>query len=106
MSKKDIRANFRSEVYKRDKHTCRVCNTKRQEDELDAHHITDRSFMPGGGYVATNGITVCKDTCHMKVEQYHITGGLIWDDNLHPKDLYRMINSSYEKACDDSLKLE
>lgn len=102
MGKKDIRKNFRLSVFKRDKHTCKVCNTKRDESELDAHHITDRNDIPNGGYVLNNGITVCKDKCHMKVEEYHISGGKSWIDGLHPNDLYRMIVSSKEKAIKDS----
>lgn len=104
-NKKKIREKFRQQVFKRDKHTCQVCNTKRDETELDAHHITDRSEMPNGGYVASNGITVCEETCHLMVEQYHISGGKTWEEGLHPDDLYKKINSSKEKAYNDSLKL-
>mgnify|MGYP000054835393 CR=1 FL=1 len=39
MGKKEIRENFRNEVYKRDKNTCRVCNSKKSIDELDAHPV-------------------------------------------------------------------
>jgi hypothetical protein len=78
---------------------------KRQEEDLDAHHITDRSLMVGGGYVASNGITVCKDECHMKVERFHITEGEEWNEGLHPDDLYRIIGSSREQANADSLLL-
>jgi hypothetical protein len=98
MSKKDIRKNFRASVYARDKFTCLVCDTKREESELDAHHITDRNNMPNGGYVKENGVTVCKDDCHMKVEKFHITDGEEWEEGLHPDDLYKMIGSSYEEA--------
>lgn len=61
--------------------------------------------MKNGGYVASNGITVCKDECHMKVEQFHISGGAKWEEGLHPDDLYRMIGSSREQADADSAKL-
>lgn len=105
MGKKEIRQQFRSAVFGRDKFTCKVCNTKRAEDELDAHHITDRSLMVNGGYVAANGITVCKEKCHMRVERFHITGGTEWDEGLHPDDLYRLIGSSREKADRDSERL-
>lgn len=51
--KKDIRKNFRDDVYKRDNYTCRNCTTyygpDKAEEFLDAHHITDRSEMPNGG---------------------------------------------------------
>lgn len=98
MSKKDIRKNFRNSVFQRDKFTCRVCNKKKTEDELDAHHITDRNEMPNGGYVKENGITVCKEDCHFKVELFHISGGLEWNDGLHPNDLYKKIGSTKEMA--------
>lgn len=106
MSKKEVRKNFRDAVFKRDKHTCRVCKTEREEALLDAHHVTDRSLMPNGGYVASNGITVCKDECHMKVEKFHITGGEEWEEGLHPDDLYALIGSSREQAEKDSEELK
>ena len=43
-------------VFVRDGYACRTCGfastPRRAEDELDAHHITDRNEMPNGGYVA------------------------------------------------------
>jgi 5-methylcytosine-specific restriction endonuclease McrA len=106
MGKKDTRNNFRQTVFERDEHTCKVCGVKRPEAELDAHHITDRNEMPGGGYVAENGITVCKDECHMKVEYFHISDNKQWNPGLHPDDLYRMIDSSYELAFEKSEELK
>lgn len=105
MNKKEIRKNFRNAVFKRDKHTCRICNTKREESLLDAHHVIDRSLMPNGGYVVSNGITVCKEGYHMKVEKFHITNGQEWEDGLHPDDLYALIESSKEQAEKDSQEL-
>ena len=105
MGKKDIRKNFRDEVFKRDKFTCRVCGTKRAEEFLDAHHITDRNEMPNGGYVKENGITVCKEDCHFRVEKYHISEGEEWDEGLHPNDLYRMIGTSKDEATRKSERL-
>lgn len=102
MNKKEIRKNFKDTVFKRDKYTCKVCNTKREEDLLDAHHITDRNEIINGGFVKENGITVCKEVCHLKVEKYHISEGLEWEENLHPNDLYKMINSSHELAIEKS----
>ena len=104
-SKKDLRKIFRSEVFKRDKLTCKVCGNKMDECNLDAHHITDRSEMPNGGYVKENGITVCKDICHFKVEKYHITDGKEWETGLHPNDLYKIIGSNYDEAFEKSLNL-
>ncbi len=106
-SKKQIRENFRTSVFKRDKNTCQVCNKKHNGvEELDAHHITDRTEMSNGGYVKENGITVCKEDCHFKVEWYHINGGEKWNDGLHPDDLYKKIGSSKELAIQKSNELE
>lgn len=105
MSKKQIREKFRNDVFTRDKHTCLVCNKKRTEEELDAHHITDRNQMPNGGYVKENGITVCKEVCHMKVEAYHLSGGVSWVEGLSPNHLYDMIKSSKEIAIKKSEQL-
>lgn len=65
---------------------------------MDAHHITDRNEMPNGGYVKENGITLCKEKCHMKAEKFHMTGGKEWEDGFHPDDLYEKIDSSKGKA--------
>lgn len=105
MGKKEIRQKFKYDVFNRDNLTCQVCKTKRTQDELDAHHITDRNEIINGGYVKENGITVCKDECHMKVEQFHISGGESWVDGLHPDDLYEIINSSKQLAILKSEKL-
>lgn len=109
MSKKAIRETFRNDVFKRDKNTCKLCNTKVTDDDvrdkMDAHHITDRSEMPNGGYVKENGITVCKDECHMMVEAFHISQGDWWEEGLHPDDLYKLIGSSKELAIEKSEKL-
>lgn len=123
-SKKDIRKKFKSDVFKRDKNTCRHCGLKYHDDEvelyLDAHHITDRNMMPKGGYVKENGISLCKyeqnnpvelstvnevNSCHMKAEKFHITGGVEWEPGMHPDDLYKLIGSSKEKAIKESEKL-
>jgi len=57
--KKQVRATFRSAVFKRDGYACRCCTfqstPEKAEGELDAHHITDRTEMPNGGYVPENG---------------------------------------------------
>lgn len=98
---KQWRSNFRKRVFTRDREQCRVCG---MTGELDAHHITDRHKMPNGGYVESNGITLCS-THHLKAESFHINDGKSWDDGFHPNDLYKMISSSYEKAYQDSLIL-
>lgn len=111
-NKKQVRAQFRASVFKRDRFTCQVCGRKsspeKADEELDAHHITDRSLMPNGGYVAENGITVCEggaDSCHMQCERFHISGGTSWNEGLHPEDLYAKIGSSHEQAVRASERL-
>ncbi len=103
--KKTIRARFRRAVFTRDRHRCRVCGRQWSEADADpslhrlnAHHITDRSEMPGGGYVAENGITVCEQPCHPRVERFHASGGLDWEEGLHPDDLYARIGSTHDTA--------
>lgn len=103
--KKLVRQKFRESVFARDKFTCRVCGEKRNADELDAHHIVDRSEMENGGYVASNGISVCKNECHVKVELFHISEGQEWHEGLHPDDLYVLIGSSRAQADIDSALL-
>lgn len=100
--KKDIRKRFRQEVFSRDKYICAGCGFKSSEinsnEELDAHHITDRNELPNGGYVKENGITLCKKECHMKAEKFHISGGKDFVIGFHPDDLYKKIDSSKGKA--------
>lgn len=93
-NKKQTRETFRSAVFQRDNYTCQICNTKRIENELDAHHITNRDEFEDGGYILENGITVCKDACHLMCELFHISNGEKWNKNMHPNDLYKKINSS------------
>lgn len=95
-----IRHNFREAVFKRDGPQCKFCEIR---ENLDAHHITDRSEMPNGGYVLENGITLCPEH-HIQAEQFHISGGKSWIEGLHPDDLYAMINSSYKLALEKSEK--
>ncbi len=97
------------EVFKRDNNTCRCCDKyygkDKSEEFLDAHHITDRTEMINGGYVVQNGISLCKDECHMKAEKFHISGGQEWEPGMHPDDLYKLIGSSKEEAIKASEKL-
>lgn len=100
-TKKQIRSQFRTTVFKRDNHKCVFCDCT---EGLDAHHITDRSEMPNGGYVKENGITVCP-IHHLECEQFHISNGEHWVPGKHPDDLYRLIDSSYELAVQQSERL-
>lgn len=90
MSKKEIRAIFKAVVFDRDGGKCRLCGAK----AVDAHHITDRGDMPNGGYVLSNGISLCS-TCHWQAEEFHRTSG---KSGLTPAWFYAIINSSYETA--------
>lgn len=106
-NKKEIRKNFRDACYKRDKYCCAKCGFKsskeKVEKELDAHHITDRTLIVNGGYVLENGISLCGD-CHLKAEAFHSTGTPI--EAYSVEDLYKIINSSLEKATEASEKLK
>lgn len=109
--KKQVRNAFRDAVFARDEYKCVKCgyngDQKRSADwrakyrpnVLDAHHITDRHEMPGGGYVLENGISLC-DECHMKAEMFHATGQSF--PGYSPEDLYRAIGSSKELAVSKS----
>ncbi len=97
--KKLIRENFRTSVFNRDNYKCVMCGSKPTVEELDAHHITDRTLMPNGGYVKENGITLCKD-CHVKAEQFHSTGTAA--EGFSPTDLYIKIKSNLELATKKS----
>jgi 5-methylcytosine-specific restriction endonuclease McrA len=106
-SKKQVRQNFRDACYKRDGFRCAMCPYKSSkenaQEELDAHHITDRTLMPNGGYVKENGISLCSD-CHKKAEVFHETGTSYL--GYSPEDLYQKIKSSLEKAIEASEKLK
>jgi hypothetical protein len=116
-TKKEIRRNFRNDTFERDEYCCKICGLgpiyESPESIFDAHHITDRHDMPNGGYVKENGITLCKynedgleeDSCHMKAERFHISGGVEWESNMHPEDLYKLIGSSKELAIEKSEKI-
>lgn len=105
--KKLIRQRFRDACYKRDKYSCAKCGFKsspeKAEEELDAHHITDRTEMPNGGYVKENGISLCAP-CHIKAEVFHSTGTA--EPEYSVDDLYKIVGSSYEKAVEASKRLK
>lgn len=100
-NKKEIRNAFKTRVFERDKHQCKVCGQKTLP--LDAHHITDRNEMPHGGYVLENGISLCHD-CHWKAEEWHRSEHQTWAIGFHPDDLYRLIGSSKALAIAQSEK--
>ena len=92
-AKKQIRENFRKVVFTRDHYKCVFC----EKDAVDAHHITDRTEMPNGGYILENGISLCEEH-HKMAEKYHETNGKEWLKGFHPDDLYKKINSSKQLA--------
>lgn len=104
--KKSIRKAFRDACFNRDKYACIMCGKKssaeKAEEELDAHHVSDRRTVPHGGYVSENGISLCP-SCHEKAEIFHSTGTSY--PGYSPEDLYKKINSSYELAVEASKKL-
>lgn len=103
--KKKVRAEFRDAVFARDGNKCRVCGWTifNCDHQLDAHHITDRSLMPMGGYVKENGISLCPP-CHEMAEVYHSTGTAL--PNFSPDDLYALIKSSHAQAVAASERLK
>lgn len=76
------RAEFRRQVFERDKHRCVFCRApfgpeqavkgdvlgRNWKTEHAAHHIMERRLFPDGGYERDNGATVCGE-CHIKCEQ-------------------------------------
>lgn len=100
--KKLIREKFRNDVFKRDGYKCKVCNKK--DENLDAHHITDRNIIANGGYVKENGISLCED-CHLKAEKWHISKHKEFEEGFHPNDLYELINSNVDLAHSKALEL-
>jgi len=99
--KKIVRQKFRDEVFKRDRNKCVFCG---QIEDVNVHHITDRTLMPGGGYVRENGISLCPEHLEM-AEAYHQTDGEVCEDGFNPTQLYRKVGSNYEKALEASQRL-
>ena len=121
--KQKIRAAFRDAVFKRDGYRCVVCgfqsSPERVEQDLDAHHITPRELMPGGGYVVENGVSLCGRNrkssakgCHGAAElalQFPACGTKGSKNFLYrfsPPQLYEKIGSSRERAEAASVYLE
>ncbi len=103
-----VRYRFRDAVFKRAGYRCqgRGCEVKATRDTalavLDAHHVTDRSLMPHGGYVPENGIALCA-ACHEKAEVFHSTGVAL--EGWSPVDLYEIIGSTHTDAVAASERL-
>lgn len=56
---------FKSKVIERDGHKCIICG---MTDNLEVHHILDRSLFEDGGYHIDNGATLCP-THHFQAER-------------------------------------
>ncbi len=102
-SKKEIRKRFRDAVFARDSYRCVMCgfesSPERATEDLDSHHITNRSELSNGGYIAENGISLCKggpESCHVKAEMW--LNGSGQPEDFSPDQLYQRIDSSREKA--------
>lgn len=109
MDKKQLRARFRQSVFERDGFRCAMCGLQHdaaawqhEPFPLDAHHITDRNELPHGGYVAENGISLCKP-CHEWAELEHAKG--VPAEGYGRADLYARIGSNYLDAVKASLEL-
>lgn len=100
--KKLARQKFRDEVLKRDHNRCVVCKTS---DDIEAHHITDRELMPGGGYVKENGITLCQEHIEM-AEHQRLGDGVEGEEAFAPSKLYLKIGSNHGKALKASERQE
>lgn len=110
--KQQVRAEFRKAVFARDLYRCVTCGfqsiPERVEEELDAHHITPRELMPGGGYVVGNGVSLCRRTCHhiaeleLKREPVLAPPKSDYFRKYTAAGLYEAIGSSYAKAFEAS----
>ena len=107
---KKWRKQFNEDCLTRDNHKCVFCDIT---ENLDVHHITSRDKLPNGGYVMSNGITVCS-THHLLCERCsnYQTGCKLYysckdcgNFKYNPPNLYKKINSSYEQAYKESLNL-
>jgi len=98
---KQLRKQFNQKCLDRDDHRCRFCGSP---DAVVVHHITDRHEMPNGGYVEQNGLTLCP-VHHKDAELFHETDGGTWVEGMNPDDLYKMIETTKEKAIMECEKL-
>lgn len=104
---KQWRREFNEAVFKRDRNKCRVCGKPAD----DAHHITDRHELPNGGYVLSNGVSLCNG-CHILAGPTQVPLGKVnipMQKTIAPaytaEFFYKMIGSSFEKAYEDSKNL-
>lgn len=82
--KKEMMWKFRSIVFERDNHKCKICG----KPAVNAHHITD---IPNGMYVIENGVSLC-DQCYIKAENYRLND--YGEKGYSPDELYELIGSN------------
>jgi len=78
LAKKAKRAAFRDAVFTRDLWRCVACGAT----AVDAHHIVSRDVATDGGYVESNGVSLCAD-CHVRAEAS--------EEGFKPEQLLAMI---------------
>lgn len=84
------REDFKTQVFKRDKHTCVFCT----KPAVDAHHIFDRKLFKDGGYYLNNGASVCEEH-HWACEKTDISLKEVWD-------ACKIVNPVYPQEFDAS----
>ena len=69
---------FRMNVLKRDKFTCKMCQAKGKRVRLHVHHIRKWASAASLRYETSNGITLCY-SCHKEVsgKETHYEGYLL-----------------------------
>lgn len=60
---------WRAHVFKRDKYTCRLCDS---HGTLNAHHILRKADRPDIAFELSNGITLCEKCHHIVTNKEHI----------------------------------
>lgn len=102
--KRRLREAFKTATFLRDSYACVTCRIyyNRVRVAVDAHHIINRNEMPNGGYVRSNGISLCAD-CHEMAE--HTLIGMRTASGWEPPVLYHLVGSTFQQAYDDSKRL-
>jgi len=83
----------------RDGNKCVFCDSTKS---ITVYHISGCYDLPNGAYSVSNGISVCPKHRNL-CTSYHGTGKYI--PEYHPRELYKLINSSIENARKDCINL-